>query len=41
MIELLMGAALLCGMALGFILGLVVAMRRPQRDEDVDYSGGL
>lgn len=41
MTELLIGAALLCGMALGFILGLVVVMRRPRRDGDVDYSGGL
>jgi hypothetical protein len=41
MMEFLIGVALLCGVALGFILGLAVSMRRPGRDEDVDYSGGL
>lgn len=41
MTELLIGAALLCGVALGFILGLAVSVRRPRRGDDVDYSGGL
>lgn len=41
MTGLLIGAALLCGVALGFILGLAVSMRRPRQDDDLDYSGGL
>jgi hypothetical protein len=46
MSALVIAAALLCGVPLGFILGLIAGARmyrgteRPG-DDDLDYSGGL
>lgn len=44
MTVILFAAALLCGVPLGFILGLITGAkvyRETRRRDDVDYSGGV
>jgi hypothetical protein len=38
----LLAFAFLCGVPFGLILGLVLVMKMnvPERDDDIDYSGG-
>ena len=43
--TIVIAAALLCGVPLGFILGLITGARvyrgTGSKDDDLDYSGGL
>ena len=43
--TLLLAAALLCGVPVGLIIGLVLGIRlcrvTRRRDDDLDYSGGV
>ena len=43
--TLLLAAALLCGVPIGLIIGLVLGAKmvraRRRRDDDLDYSGGV
>lgn len=44
MSALVIGGALLCGVPLGFIMGLITGARiyrETRRRDDIDYSGGV